>query len=294
MTSSLKIGIISGLFAGFVKAFVSIFISVPLIFRLELPYYFIPPPPETPFTNIIIMEIIYHLILGFIFGIIFSKAYRVIPKKGVLKGFVFGLFGYLVCNLYWVALFLPYGQLDIAATMVIYGLIGWIPFGIVLGFVYEFLHNRYHIPKKEPKIIQYNMIGGFYPGAIAGILGGVATFIANFTITYDFAEFYAPGHTIDFGFLIGQLSGQIMFHMIWGIFFGLIYPKVYNLVPFKGILKGLCYGLIAQFLIAEFPILVMNWGYGNFITVHMQLALGGSNAIVYGIVLGLLYRKPTK
>jgi hypothetical protein len=293
MNTSLKIGIVAGLIAGIVKSIANIIIGTPILFKLGLPYFFIPPPPDTPFNNIVVMEIIGSLIIGFIFGTIYFWAYGVIPKKGIMKGFVFGLFGYLVSRLYWVVLFLSYGQLDAVATTIFYGFFGWIPFGIVLGLVYEFLHSRYHIPKKMPKIVQYNMMSGFYPGTIAGILGGVASFIANFTITFDFAEWLAPGHTIDLVLLLSQLSGQIMFHMIWGIFFGLIYPKVYNLVPFNGILKGLSYGLIAQFLINEFPSLVYQIGYGNYIIAHMQIALGGTNAIVYGLVLGLLY-KPKK
>jgi hypothetical protein len=291
MSNSLKIGAISGLSAGIIKALAAIFIAVPLVFKLGLTYYWIPPPPTTPFTRIIANEMIVNLIFGVIWGIIYSKVYRAIPGKGILKGLLFGVFGYLIWHIRWVTLFLVYGDMPMVGQQIIYGFIVWIPFGIILGIVYEYLRNRYYLPKKEPKLKQYDMISSFYPGAFAGILGGVASFIANFA-SHDLAEYLVPGHVIDFSLLLGQFGSQIMHHLIWGVFLGLIYTKVYNLVPSKGIVKGLIYGLIGAYLINEVPTALLSIGYGNFIVADMIITIGAFQAIVYGLALGYLYKKP--
>ena len=293
MNKLLKFGIIAGLVAGFVKGLATTIIGVPLVFKLGLPYYHLSPPPETPYATIAANEIINSLIMGFIFGLIYAWTYKVIPKKGIWKGLVFGLFGFLIWHIRWVTLFLPYGQFSWAAEQIINGLIAWIPFGITLGVVYELLHSKYYVPKREPKIIQYDMIGGFYPGAIAGLVGGIASFFANFTFSHDFAEYLVPGHVLDLSLILGQLGGQIVFHMIWGTFLGLIFPKVYNLVPGRGIVKGLIYGLIGAFLINELTAALYWAGYGNFHISYMAIMTGGFQAIFYGLVLGYLY-KPSK
>jgi len=291
MSNSFKIGAISGLSAGFVKALVAIFIAVPLVFNLGLTYYWIPPPPATPFTRIIANEMAVNLIFGVIWGLIYSRVYRAIPGKGILKGLLFGVFGYLLWQIRWVTLFLVYGDMASVGQFIIYGFLVWIPFGIILGIVYEYLRNRYYVPKKELKLKQYDVISGFYPGAFAGILGGIASFITNFA-SHDLAEYLIPGHVIDFSLLLGQFGSQIMHHLIWGVILGLIYPKVYNLVPGKGIVKGLIYGLIGAYLINEVPTALHSIGYGNFIVAYMVIAIGGLQAIVYGLALGHLYKKP--
>ncbi|MCW4033109.1 MAG: hypothetical protein NWF08_06920 [Candidatus Bathyarchaeota archaeon] len=292
MSNSLKTGAISGLSAGIIKALAAIIIGVPLSFKLGLPYYWIPPPPTTPFSKIITNEFIINLIFGAIWGIIYSRAYRVIPGKGIMKGLIFGLFGYLIWHIRWVTLFISYGDLSQVTLQIIYGIIVWIPFGIALGIIFEYMRNRYQVPRKEPKIKQYNAIDGFFPGAFAGILGGVASFIANFA-SHDLAEYLVPGHVIDFSLFLSQFGTQIMQHLMWGVFLGLIYSKVYNLVPGKGIIKGLIYGLIGAYLINEVPTALFFIGYGNLLVAYMIIAIGGLQAIVYGLALGYLYKKPT-
>jgi hypothetical protein len=85
---------------------------------------------------------------------------------------------------------------------------------------------------------------------------------------------------------------------------GLIFPKVYNLIPGKGAIKGLFYGLIA-FLFTEVIILPYSLVYGFywesrvpllseaiFFGVKQLIFLGLSVWIVFGIVLGYLYKPP--
>jgi len=293
MNNSLKIGIVAGLIAGIVAGLISVFIIFPLINQVGS-HWFGFPLSEFPFMKVALTDIMNDIVWGIIFGIIYFKTYRVIPGKGISKGLVYGLFIILVLGIRFITHDLIYWNPQHIISYIIYYPISCIPFGLVLGFLYEYLHNRYSVPKKEPKIIEYSMMSGFYPGAIAGFMGGIASFIAQTTITVGVEKIYWSNVVMDISFLISKLGGQIMWHMMWGAILGLIFPKVYNLVPGKGIIKGLIYSLIVQFLIFELLAVTYTMFLGYFIMAHTIFFSGISQSIIYGLVLGLLYRKPTK
>jgi len=289
----MKSGIIAGAIAGLVAGIVASFIGVPIIFKLGLYYnpFALLSSHIIPFTTIAANEIINNLIWGVIGGVIYSKASRVIPGNALSKGLVYGLVGYLIYNIYFAIIFTPFLLLDVVATHVIYGLSIWIPYGLVLGIIYEFLYVRYYIAEKEQEIIKYDMKGGILPGAIAGFLSGAGTFLTVFVSTYTGFWPILPPHLIDFGFIVSLLGTQAMVHLIPGIYQGAIYPKVYNLVPGKGILKGLCYGLIVLFLLSELRLAALCVSYGIFNIALIVLVTGIIAAIIYGLVLGVLYKK---
>ena len=66
---------------------------------------------------------------------------------------------------------------------------------------------------------------------------------------------------------------------------------MFDLVPGKGALKGLVYGLIT-FLMATGHAITYYFMFGDFVSVIHSGIVGVIQAIVFGIVLGLLYRKP--
>jgi len=295
MNNSFKIGIVAGLVAGFVSAIYTIFIHVPLVYELGAQHWFLPPPPETPFMKIAINEIINGLIWGAIVGLIYAWVYRVIPGKGVSKGLVYGLFYYLITNVYWVTYFLIYWYPPTMISNLI-RLPMWIIFGIVLGSLNEFLRGKYYV-KKEPKVVQYSMMSGFQPGVIAGFVSAVSTFFTVLFIELTAIGVIEPVHLmeieLDLSFILSQLGSQTMWHMWWGIFLALIFPKVYNLVPGKGITKGLVYGLVANYLLIEVRSVTEAIGYGLFGIVVSFLIVGPIYATIYGLILGYLY-KPKK
>ena len=289
---SWKIGAVAGLIAGIVTGIIAIFIGIPLLYELGFGYWSFPPPPEFPFMKVAIPEIINHVIWGGILGAIYFKTYRVIPGKGALKGLVYGLFIYLIYGFRFFVYFLIYWYPNWIVVNIVYEPLHWITYGLVLGVVYEFLRNKYYVPKKEPKIIEYSMMGGFYPGAIAGFFGGIISFISLRTISKGFEEWLYPGFLVNLEYIISQLGGQILWHMMFGIILGVVFTKVYNLVPKKGIIKGLIYSLIAQFLIFELQTASFAIGVGEFIAAHIAILTGISQAVVYGLVLGYLYKPP--
>ena len=105
--------------------------------------------------------------------------------------------------------------------------------------------------------------------------------------------------TIEFWW--SQAGTHILVNMIWGTIFGALFTKIHDIVPGEKIVKGLNYGLIL-FLITSFYMgtFLFCWAinHNNLVLVQQMAGgtwiTGGANAIVFGLVLGLLYRKPPK
>ena len=86
----------------------------------------------------------YSGIFGAVFVIFYSRFYDAIPGKGVKKGLVFGSIMYLFSNLYLSSLELWYGLLTgveqwflLSAELAYVGFFALLPYGIVLGVLYE-------------------------------------------------------------------------------------------------------------------------------------------------------------
>jgi hypothetical protein len=295
MDNSLKIGAVSGLIAG---SFTGITHIISINFGISLGFFdawFHPIFPK-------VIEIIFvmNIIWGIILGIIYSKAHRVIPGKGISKGLIYGLTLYLIVTIRTYLYGLTYGYFWGAISNIIFISFGWIAYGLVIGILYEFLRSRYYLPEKKPEVIEYAMKSGIIPGAIAGLIGGVASIFFTI-ISPAIGIFDIPGApteaTLDF--LIGLAGSELFVNMFWGAVFGAIFAKVYNLVPSKGILKGLIYGLVV-FLITSFQngtlFISMGIDSSTLTLVHLGLwniLVGVFVFITYGLVLGLLYRKPS-
>lgn len=133
------------------------------------------------------------------------------------------------------------------------------------------------------------MKNGIVAGAIAGIVGGILAI----TLTYFTLP---PEVQATVGLNAGTMkwfTSQGGLNVIWGAIFGWIFTKVYNLVPSKGISKGLIFSLLIWVLINIYPtsfymlvydppLTAMAFGWG---------VVGLFIRIVYGLVLGALYKK---
>jgi len=294
---SWKIGAIAGLIAGIVLGIVfEISNQMAVSIGLWEPWW-------RPFAiNNIVVNIPLFGFWGIVLGIIYSKTYNIIPKTGILKSLVYGLFLYFIITIRIETFSLAYGLYLDTAGHIFAGFFSWLSYGLVLGLLYEFLSNMYYPTKEKLKIKTYDMKGGIIPGAIAGIADGLAS-----------SASIVPGHitgywglpiegqiisTIDFW--MSQVGTHIHVNLIWGAVFGAIFAKVYNLVPGKRVLKGLYYGLI-MFLITTFlvgswcilyPIFHNDWAIA---TIHVGTfwITGFFGFTALGLVLGYLY-KPTK
>jgi len=294
---SWKIGAIAGLIAGLVMGIIySVFVNVAVSIGLHETYW------RPIITKTLEIDILINIIFGLILGVIFSKVYEVIPGKNILKGFYFGLIIFLITPFRMATSVISFGYFLFAIGLVFQGFFTWIAYGLVLGALYRFLYNRYVIEKRM-RIITYDMKSGAHPGAIAGIADGLASSIVSI-IGPALGLWMIPGYpkTVTFDFWMSQAGSHFLFNLIWGTIFGLIFAHVYNLVPGRGVMKGLIYSLII-YLITTFQIAVHFLGYTTVpsawelsINSSLQLFLVGffGTGVAYGLALGALYRKPTK
>jgi hypothetical protein len=127
---------------------------------------------------------------------------------------------------------------------------------------------------------------GAFSGLIAGliILGIFAQFFMNISLSIGLYEaWFKPFVTDNFGF-------NIPFGIVFGIIFGIIYSRVYDVVPGKGILKALIFGLFL-YLITSFRIETYIIPYGvDFLNSAGDLFDGSFTWIIFGLVLGILYQ----
>ena len=297
MNKSLKAAIISGLVAGFVLGIaVEFFDQIAASIGLFEPWW------RPINTGNMIINIPIFSIWGIILGIIFSKAYSIIPKEGVLKGLVYGLFLWLIISVRAVCFNLAYGYSLLATGHIFVGFFYYLLFGLVLGILYDELVKSGQYLNKEKKIETYDVRSGILPGAIAGLLGGFAAGITAVlgTATGAYYIVNAP-ERLTFDFFLSQGGAHAFVNMIWSIFFGMIFARVYNLVPSRNVKKGILFSLILYFIydfhLGTFCII---WAfYHNALLIVKFLAygmfvIGIAQAIVFGLVLGLLYRKPPK
>lgn len=296
MNNSLKAGIISGLIAGIIRGILLYYTdtfaaSIGLIDIFWLHMYVE--------GGHLWIDVIIASIFGIILGAIYSKVYSLVPGKRIVKGLCYTTILYIIFNIRNLSYWIPYGYLLTSVGHALH-IIAWLPFGILLGILYEFLHDKYNITKEKKKIITYDMISGIHPGAIAGLCGGTAASIVSI---------YGPAiglwiisgypETITFDLWLGQAGTHILINMIWGTIFGVFYTKVFNLVPSRGVLRGIIFGLIV-FLLTTFQLQCHNIPVYLF---HNELDLaisslgfgwsvGFAQAITFGFVLGILYRNP--
>jgi hypothetical protein len=292
MDNSLKIGAVSGFIASLFTGTVLAYSLSKMAISMELIVPWWIPIEEKSIAVAILLNIIF----GIILGVIYSKTYPAIPGKGALKGLFWGLILYMIIAVRTDTFWLAYGWTTPE-------LFTWLPiilWGLITGILYEFLCSRYS-PIKELKIKKYSIISGFHPGAIAGLCGGItASVVAVLGPAMGLWPIGGPVH-LSFDFWWSQAGAHIFLNMFWGMIFGLMFPKVYDLVPGKGIIKGLVYGLTV-YLITSFQVgtyIVIRSAYAEAWTAAISgvggmYVVGFSNAFVFALVLGLLYRKPSE
>jgi len=131
---------------------------------------------------------------------------------------------------------------------------------------------------------------GALAGLIAGIVAGIAmVFIANiaFKVGITFWNLEPPPTTSILNITIIEIANNI----IWGIFLGIIYSRIQDLIPGKGVIKGLIFGL------AYYAILSLRNATFMRAYWYIPLAIGALlhlHPIIYGLVIGILYKAPTQ
>ncbi len=127
-------------------------------------------------------------------------------------------------------------------------------------------------------------LAGIAAGLVAGLVGGIAAVVFGYVGVFIGLLQQLPPPMID------VVITRLVLDTSWGLIFGALYATVHDVIPGKGISKGLCYGLLlylissvrpATFLAAyTFVPLATNWVFVGFF-----------NFASYGIILGALYKK---
>ena len=294
---SWKIGAIAGIFAGIIFVVLSeIFLKIGLSIGLWDAWW------RQYFVGNTIVNIPLFIFWGIVLGVIYSKVHDLIPGKGILKGLVYGLFFFLILPIRNETFMIPYGAVLNAIGNLFSAIFVWPVFGLSLGIFYKLLHDRYLPTKGKSIIVTYDMKSGLLPGAIAGIMQGIAAGFVS-VIGHLTGQWGVPvgGEIIStIEYWISQFGTHILINMIWATIFGAFFALVYNLVPGKKIMKGVCYALI-MFLITSGQwfswVLVAGANHDAWQLVNIQIInyfVYGFDFVVFGLVLGLLYRKPPK
>jgi hypothetical protein len=288
MTSYWKIGAISGLIAGIIAGIVTV-VSLIVVGSFELPHYDY-YPISLHYPALVTNEIILSVIWGVILGLLYVCTYDLIPGEKIAKGIVFGMIYYLIYNIRIGTLGLFYGNFGAAISDFTVGFFTYIVFGVVLGILGKELLERRLASSERRKTERHDLKTGIYPGAFAGIAMGISVFVIMATIFNP--ELYQR-YAADFGFLIGQLGTHVFFNMIFVIVFGILYVMFYDKIPGKGVLKGIVFSLVI-FLITSFRLGIYYLAYGLITNFYLWSIAGFIYFPIFGLVLGLLYRKPSE
>jgi hypothetical protein len=128
------------------------------------------------------------------------------------------------------------------------------------------------------------MKNGIVAGAIAGVAGGISA------ILFGGIGYYLGLYGLRVITVVEWSIYTMILTVIYGIIFGVIYAQVYNCFPGEGIWKGALAGLLIWFIkdvttgidlgLEQEPISIIALIWVGFFTW-----------IVYGLVIGLLYKK---
>jgi hypothetical protein len=136
------------------------------------------------------------------------------------------------------------------------------------------------------------MKNGILAGAIAGVVMGICTVIVGFT-SVSYIGIMQPTYDVTWTptLMMWLTLAQISLGIIWGGIFGAIYTFVYNIIPRKGVIKGLFFGLLI-WLVKD----IAAGSYTALMIMNVKIAIeliyyGFFMWIIYGLILGYLYKK---
>ena len=296
MSSSWKIGAISGLIAGIAYFIVSeIFVGIRLSFDLVEPW------ARGFLENNTLVNIPLFFFWCVVLGIVYSRVHSLIPGKDILKGLIYGLFLFVIVSVSLESYLIPYGysMLNVIGNL-LWGFFIWIAYGLSLGVLYKLLHDRYLPDKEEPKIVTYPMNSGLLPGAIAGLMQGITAGVIS-VIGHVTGLWGVPtgGEIVStISFWAAQFGTHMIINMLWGTFFGAFFALVYNIVPGKKVGKALYYAFIIYFIsIVQFSTWYVVWYANHSIwqisnAMVLNIIVYAFDVLTYGLVLGYLYKKP--
>jgi hypothetical protein len=128
-------------------------------------------------------------------------------------------------------------------------------------------------------------------GAIAGAVSAPGLVVSAYVFG-NMGVFVPPGGTEIWtpSMLMLLVIAHLSLGIIWGAIFGLLFASLYGWIPGKGVVKGVYYGLLIWMIkdVAAGSYLALTIMEVN---AAIMLIIGFFWCIVYGPVLGYLYKK---
>jgi hypothetical protein len=138
---------------------------------------------------------------------------------------------------------------------------------------------------------------GILFGALAGIIGGIAVLSVIMTGVWnpiyteaEFVELFGPPKIWTTEMLIYLWIAVLAHDTFWGVIFGLFYTRTFDVIPGKGILKGLVFSM-AIYLVSNVRMSELMSNLGNTAWPKWGITNGFVFFIAYGLAIGYLYKK---
>jgi len=269
--------------AGIIAAIVSISLAS-IFIESGLQHWAIPPPPIPSMMNIATIIFTINIVWGIVLGIIYAQFYDLIPGKQVFKGIFYGLFLWLTHHVHIAFFAISYAPDYVVADFI--AIVIWIVYGLILAIFFDFLYSKYCPSRRQLQIIRPDLRKGIHPGAIAALIGSIAIFIAE-VLLWNPIDF--PQYMTDVSFLISQFGTHAFINMVWGIGWGVLYVMFYDRIPGNRISKGIIFSMILYFILDIRWAII--WLYYGFINWFISFGNGIFFHLVYGLLIGILYRK---
>jgi hypothetical protein len=143
------------------------------------------------------------------------------------------------------------------------------------------------------------MKNGYQKGLLAGAIAGfVDNTVSILSIVMAWIIGLWEATSWEISYFIDVFLSHLSLNIIWGMFFGVIFVMIYDRIPGRGIKKGLIFGLLFYWVLSNVRIGSFLQSYGDLwygFDWAVAFIWGGFfPSIAYGLVLGYLYRKPTK
>ena len=138
-------------------------------------------------------------------------------------------------------------------------------------------------------------------GAIGGAAGGLIIAILStnlvllklgfFTVD-ELTKVLGPPKAFTPETLLAMGIANVTYNTFWGVILGLIYSRTYDVIPSKGIMKGIIFGMVA-YLIANIRAaqIFASFGQATVVKVVSILPFGFIYFITFGIIVGYFYKK---
>ena len=139
MKNGYQKSILAGAIAGGISG-VIVFLSTILIFiPLGLEETLIEIEKWTPglYVALVFSIVTHDVFWGIVLGLLYSKVYGIVPGEGIMKGLTYAMVIYLIANIRTAHIIGSFGQMLWPKVFIWSGIAYFIPYGLVLGYLYK-------------------------------------------------------------------------------------------------------------------------------------------------------------